>query len=266
LTVILTVQPDVIVDLASRKAFRGRGFLARWLYSLPKSRVGYRNVDAPPVPEESRQMWNALLRAILSLPIPQDGALPMICLSSEAHALLRTFRQEVEVELREGEALDTLADWGNKLPGNVARLAGLLHIAQWAMNKVCKFPWDTEITPETMESAISLGRYFEGHAQAAFALMGSDGEIAIAKKTWASVQKQNTDQFTVRDLHQRVRRQFKTVSGLESALNTLEEMGYVRRLETPKPEGRGKAPSPMFLVNPLARTSKYGRRRDLEVF
>ncbi|HZA21897.1 MAG TPA: YfjI family protein, partial [Dehalococcoidia bacterium] len=124
LTIILTVQPDVIADLASKKGFRGRGFLARWLYSLPKSRVGYRDIDAPPVADESRQMWDSMLRAILKLPVPKDGSIPVICLSPQAHTIFRAFRQEVEVELRPGEELDDLADWGNKLPGNVARLAG----------------------------------------------------------------------------------------------------------------------------------------------
>ncbi|HZA24388.1 MAG TPA: DUF3987 domain-containing protein, partial [Dehalococcoidia bacterium] len=279
LTIILTVQPDVIRDLASKKAFRGRGFLARWLYSLPRSWVGYRNIDALSVPEESRRMWDFVLRAMLSLPIPKAGEAPSMHLSLGAHALLRTFRQEVELELRPGEELDDLADWGNKLPGNVARLAGLLHISKWAMDKVYRAdkmdrsaPWDSEIAPETMEAAIRLGRYFEGHAKAAFALMGSDGELAIAKKLWAVIQRHNAQTFTLRDLWQKVRRQFTNVSGLESALNTLGELGYVRRLETPKPEGRGKAPSPMFLVNPLARPSETprtpnnGHRPDLEVF
>jgi hypothetical protein len=165
LTIILTVQPDVIADLASKKAFRGRGFLARWFYSLPKSRVGYRSVDAPPVTEESRKMWDSLLRAILFLPVPRAGEAPSICLSPGAHALLRTFRQEVEVELRPGEDLDDLADWGNKLPGNVVRLAGALHIAAWASNTgyngYAPAPWKIEITQETMDAAISLGRYLK---------------------------------------------------------------------------------------------------------
>jgi putative DNA primase/helicase len=207
LTIILTVQPDVIVDLASRKAFRGRGFLARWLYSMPKSKVGYRSIDAPTVREESRKVWNSLLRAILSLPVPDDSYIPLIRLSVQARDVFREFRREVEVNLRPGEELDDLADWGNKLPGQVARIAGLLHIARWATNSedsgdsgYTPAPWESEITQETMEAAVSLGHYFEGHAKAAFALMGSDGKIASARKVWAVVEKHNLETFTVRDL------------------------------------------------------------------
>jgi hypothetical protein len=237
LTVILTVQPDVIADLASRKAFRGRGFLARWLYSLPRSLVGYRSVDAPPVVEEVRQWWDAMLRKVLALPVPESGNIPLIHLSPQAHDLLRAFRQEVEDELRPGEDLDDLADWGNKLAGNVARLAGLLHIAEWASNSVysvnsvyAEWPWSYPITPETMESAIRLGWYFKGHAQAAFALMGADARIGSAKKIWSAIQKHKLGTFTVRDLWQKVRRGFSNVSQLEQVLNLLEELGYTNSL------------------------------------
>jgi hypothetical protein len=222
LTVILTVQPDVVADLAEKKSFRGRGFLARWLYSLPKSRVGYREIDAIPVKEEARQMWDSILRKILSLPTPDDGNIPLVQLSAEAHAIFREFRQEVEANLRPGEELDDLADWANKLPGNVARIAGLLHIAGWASNSVNSvdsvnrcFPWGSEITPETMAAAVCLGRYFEAHAKAAFALIGSDGKLAIAKKIWAVIEKHNLETFTVRDLWRKVLRRFANVSQLE---------------------------------------------------
>jgi hypothetical protein len=40
---------------------------------------------------------------------------------------------------------------------------------------------------DTMSAAISLGKYFEGHAKAAFALMGSDGKLQTAKKVWGVI-------------------------------------------------------------------------------
>lgn len=221
----------------------------------------YRSVDAPPVVEEVRQWWDAMLRKVLALPVPESGNVPFIYLSPQAHDLLRAFRQEVELELRAGEDLDDLADWGNKLSGNVARLAGLLHIAEWASNSVysvnsvyAEWPWSYPMTPETMESAIRLGRYFKGHAQAAFALMGADARIGSAKKIWSAIQTHKLETFTVRDLWQKVRRGFSNVSQLEQVLNLLEELGYARRVETQKWEGPGQSPSPSYEVNPFART------------
>ena len=52
LTVALAVQPDVVVGLASKPGFRGRGLLARFLYSMPRSIVGARAMDPSPVPDD----------------------------------------------------------------------------------------------------------------------------------------------------------------------------------------------------------------------
>jgi hypothetical protein len=49
LTLGLTVQPGVIQNLSSDPALRARGLLARILYSLPGSNVGYRDQWAEPV-------------------------------------------------------------------------------------------------------------------------------------------------------------------------------------------------------------------------
>src|SRR5262249_32032782 len=45
-----TFQPDVISALAGHAGLRHRGLLARLLYALPTSRVGDREIGAPPVP------------------------------------------------------------------------------------------------------------------------------------------------------------------------------------------------------------------------
>lgn len=49
LTLGLMVQPDVLHRIAGPSSFRGRGLLARFLYSVPPSKVGYRRTNQPPV-------------------------------------------------------------------------------------------------------------------------------------------------------------------------------------------------------------------------
>ena len=51
LTLILSPQPDVLQGLASKPGFRGRGLLARFLFMLPVSKIGYRSGNTKPVPE-----------------------------------------------------------------------------------------------------------------------------------------------------------------------------------------------------------------------
>ena len=60
LTIGLAVQPEVLQGLAGRPGFRGRGLLARFLYSLPESLVGRRQAGAPAVPPAvaDRYAWS----------------------------------------------------------------------------------------------------------------------------------------------------------------------------------------------------------------
>jgi len=252
LTVVLTVQPDVIRDLSSKRGFRGRGFLARWNYSLPNSKVGFRNTDAPTVHPGVRAKWMKTLTAILELPYPGDIDTPLIQLSPWAWRKFQAFRKDVEVELRPGGELDGLVDWGNKLCGNVVRIAGLLHTLSWAGGS--GYPWDNRISPETMADAIALGKYFKEHAKAAFALMGADGRLASAQSVWDTIVRHKLEDFTVRDLWQKVRRSFSKVTDLEEVLNLLVDLGYIRQVEVLKREGPGQRPSPRYEVNPKALT------------
>jgi hypothetical protein len=44
------IQPEVIKGLVGKSAFRGRGLLARFLYSVPRSLIGQRQIAPRPVP------------------------------------------------------------------------------------------------------------------------------------------------------------------------------------------------------------------------
>jgi replicative DNA helicase len=54
LTLGLCVQPEILRAIADMPGFRGRGLLARILYSLPANLVGHRQIGTPPVPEDVR--------------------------------------------------------------------------------------------------------------------------------------------------------------------------------------------------------------------
>ncbi len=61
LTFGLAVQPAVLREIGHRKNFRGRGLLARFLYSVPEDLVGRRDSNAPPMtplsPEPMTRRW-----------------------------------------------------------------------------------------------------------------------------------------------------------------------------------------------------------------
>ena len=257
LTLVLTVQPSVIQDLAERKVLRGRGLLARILYSLPESRVGYRKIEAPQMPTHFREEWGRIVNDIAKLPDPlpvQDHA---ITLSAEAHALFQDYREVVEAMLRPGAELSEAVDWGSKLPGAVIRIAGILHLFRHFGDKGDSGyggrPWEHPISEHTLKAAIELGGYFTDHALAAFALMGADSKLEDSKKVWAVIERHGFQEISKRDLWQLVRRSF-TVNQLGVALETLAEMGYIRPMPFDDSRGPGRNPSPAFYVNPLGRT------------
>jgi replicative DNA helicase len=64
LTIGVTVQPEVLRACKDRPGFRGRGLLARFLYAVPYSIVGYRRVGAPPVPAPVADRYRRELQAL----------------------------------------------------------------------------------------------------------------------------------------------------------------------------------------------------------
>ncbi|MDP7085862.1 MAG: DNA polymerase [Dehalococcoidia bacterium] len=253
LTVGLTVQPDVIRSLADTPAFRGRGLLARFLYAVPKSWVGYRKLKPHPVSEGARQRYREVIRSIAALGRETDDEPHLLKLSAGAEGLFDAYRQELEVRLRPGGALRDIRDWVLKLSGAVLRLAGILHLIE---DYSAKRPWEKPIDAETRRSAIALGRYYTEHALVAFGLMGVDGRVAEARETWETIVKlvrvgKSPTSFTQRDLWQHVRRRFRNVGELSEVLQTLEDMNYIRMITTVEADRRGRQPSPCYKVNPL---------------
>src|SRR5579884_2809324 len=133
LTVALAVQPDVIFGLARKPGFRGRGLLARLWVALLVSTVGRRAINPPPVPDDVREDYAGLVTGILRLvPLAEQDGSPkprLLELSYAAAARFVAFEEALEPRLGENGDLAAIADWAAKLPGAVARLAGLLHVA-----------------------------------------------------------------------------------------------------------------------------------------
>jgi Protein of unknown function (DUF3987) len=74
LTIGLAIQPDVLRELADKPGFRGRGLLARFLYSLPPSIVGRRLSDAPSMPEATAQQYERCVCRLLDTEADEGGS------------------------------------------------------------------------------------------------------------------------------------------------------------------------------------------------
>lgn len=178
------------------------------------------------------------------LATPESAPERVLRFSAEALAVWAEFHDATERELGAGGALEALADWGGKLAGNAARLAGLFHAVAHPVR-----PWERLIEPETVAAAVALGAYLKPHARAAYQLLGADAALALALRALEAIERNGWRELSERDLYRALG---ETRRSLEPALALLIERGYLRRLEPqPRPAGtKGQPPSPRYQLRP----------------
>ena len=271
-------QPAVIQGLGESKYARARGFLARFLFSVPRSLVGRRQTRRPGVPEEIASAYSRHMGTLWQLtgdstdagdPVPR-----VLPLSDEAAAHLERFERELEPRLGEDGDLAWLTDWGCKLGGHALRLAGVIHLA----NTVGDGLEPGVISEGEMLGALCLAdEYLLPHARAAFGLMDVVPEYELAKRmlTWIksdacrnpvtmvtempeitarpisgiSVTIVTGFRVSRRDIYRGLRRQFGEMEAMDRPLQILLQHGYLREVPQEK-AGRGRPPSPLYEVNP----------------
>jgi hypothetical protein len=245
LSIGLSPQPAVLERLRDTPAFRHRGLLARFLYALPPSSLGDRKLIPQPCPDAVRDAYKKLITRLIKLTPPTvNGACQpwRLHFSDEAYVAWKQFQRDVESMMKEGGKLQHLRDWGSKLPGAVARVAGVFHavaVEDLAQNSV--------ISCDTADCAIKLGTALIDHALAVFDLMERDPTFEGAQKILEWIRRGKRQTFTQRECFCAHQKRFRRVAAIRPALELLAEHGYLRRApKTPAPN----RPSEVFEVNP----------------
>lgn len=245
LTLGISPQPVTLAEREAASIFRRRGLDGRFLYFMPESLLGRRKIEPEPMPLEVKERFRQKVRSLL----PQVGQAhamekQALKLSDEAYALWKVFARAVEKELGQGGEFEEMGDWGGKLAGAVARLAGLFHVADHDQPE-----WQA-VSKENMERAVYLGSFLTQHAKAAYAMMGSNETVEGAKVVLAWIRQNALERFTGRDCQQAKKNNklLEDVEKRQKALRELEDRGYIREL----PAVPGKKASPTYLVNPAA--------------
>jgi hypothetical protein len=246
LTLGLAVQPDVLHSIADQPAFRGRGLLARFLYAVPESTVGRRQVGAPAIPENVRSHYHGEMRALCAS-LAELAEPAGVAFGAKADRLLLDFEADLEPRLGEDGDLGHIADWGSKLAGAVVRIAGLLHLAEHLREG-----WARPVEDETVIASIEIAEYLIQHALTVFDAMGADPALSDARYVLSHLERHPRECFTIRDLHVALPRgRFAKVANLEPALAVLQVHGYIRPQPPKETMGPGRKPSPAYDVNPL---------------
>lgn len=248
LTMGLSPQPEILRGLVQKPGFRGCGLLARFLYVIPTSHLGFRSLESKPVPQSVKAQYGASIYSLLTIkpPTKEDGTPGRytLKLSPEALREWKEFARIVEHDMRDGERFEYMRDWAGKLPGAAARVAGLLHCATHAHDE----PWSHSVSLSTMEQALTMMAILAEHAIMAFEIMAVDPDIEKAKKVLSWIQRNGSETFTMRTCHRDLEGSFKRVEDLKPGLDVLIERGFIR--QNAAKERRAGRPSVTFDVNP----------------
>ncbi|MEH7489243.1 phage NrS-1 polymerase family protein [Priestia megaterium] len=222
LTIGIFAQPDIITDLP--RAFKGRGLMARFLYSLPKDFRGYRKIRPEDISIEVRDQYMQNVKRLLDLP---GDEIQRLTFTNEADVFLQSFQQEIEERLRDGNDLADIAEWGGKIVGQIIRISALLHVAENIINDNV-IP--EKIATTTVVQAIRTKEYFISHAKASFGCMSIDKDLENAKYILNKIEEKFKGETVIshQELWQLVKRRFGKASELDGTLEILETRGFVK--------------------------------------
>lgn len=241
LTFGLALQPGVLADVAGSRRFRDSGLLARFLYAMPESNVGRRDVRRRgSIPSFVRNEYERRIHGLLDGRGGIASAPRVLPMTDPARECWLDLADEIEREQGERGRLEAIADWSSKLPGAAARIAALFELADVGTNAEA-------VSLESTKKAVALARLLIEHAQAAFGLLGADAVDADAKAIIAWAQEARRASFKKSECQKAMEGRFRSVSRLEKAIERLE-LGDAAKVE--KQPNRGARPTTMIRMNP----------------
>lgn len=240
----LMIQPGMMSEVAGSKGFRDSGLLARFLYAIPATNVGKRDVRKHPAIDPAlRERYELAVLSLLEGWLCEPGTVPkvqVLDLADSAAELWYEFAQEIEDNHGDGDKYESIRDWTSKLAGTVARIAALLELAEMGLGA-------ETVTFDAMDRAIRLARVLIPHAQAAFGLLGTDTTEVDALAVIKWVQAHGHAEFTQRECHKAMEGRFRSVDKLKKAMERLDAMDCVRERKRPN---KGARATIYYVVNP----------------
>ncbi len=193
LTLALAIQPQVCRRLWSQDDYVGRGLLDRFLWTQPTPLFGARSYRDPvAIPEDLRETWTATLRGLLE----ETGDRRLVELEPGARELWVQEAEAIEEAQQPGGPLAHVTGAASKLPGNIARMALVLHAAGGQGAKTC-------IGSETMAGAVELGRFFRASLIHVLSEAGRSNEfdpVIAADGVAGWMERKGHTETTVRDV------------------------------------------------------------------
>lgn len=244
LAIGITVQPDVLFKATANEDFNNRGLIGRFLCSIPKSLVGYRDLQTAENSQIEQQSYELLIKTLLNLPLPEVEQ--ELLIDGEAFDFYAEHvYNPLEIGQRRGGEYEQIPAWAGKFAGMVARIAALFHVAD--------DPTVTDkcISLDAVKRASKLIPYYEQHTKAALRLIGIKGEPTDAEKvlTWALKAGKLETGFTLNEYFKAHRSIARTTDDLMPIFNTLTNRQILIDDPDKRPKSKGRRPEHFFIVN-----------------
>ena len=239
LSILMLVQPEILKNIQEKSSFKGNGFLERFLYLIPESKVGKRTLSSLEVPEELKLRYNQIIKNILNL---EDSDAPIkLSLSEDAQDEFMTFRLYIEKELGSEGSLHEYREWGGKICGYTLRIAGQLHITEYlTTHKVI-------ISLKTIKNAIEIIKNLIPHTKYVYGLKGKNQIETDAHTILEWIKISGIRQFTKTEVVNKFKnRSIHKSNRLDKGLNFLCENHFIKQIK----DLSTKKPTEIFIVNP----------------
>jgi len=239
----LLLQLGVLTEAGNNRRFRDTGLLARFLYFMPTSNVGQRDVRLnTPVPQAIKDEYERRLIQFMDGLMDAADAPKVLTLTDAARECWLDLAEEIERQQGDGGKYESISDWTSKLPGAAVRIATLLELAEVGVQA-------EEVSQSAMERAVRLARLLIPHAQAAFGLLGTDATDSDAAAIVKWLRAGELASFTRREAQKAQEGRFRSVDRLQKALDRLEHQDVLRAF---KRYNKGAPPTTAYRVNPKA--------------
>lgn len=248
LTLGLAAQPGFLTGMGEAgDVFEARGLMARFIFSMPVSRVGDRVYDTDPIPHKVKEDYAAAITAMIRT-IWDDTEVREMDLDADARASFRAFWEALEPRHKEHGDLAAIEGWAKKLPGQVLRIAAVLTLFE--------DPDAMTVPGDVMDNVVALVPYLIAHAKLVADLMSEErqSKLGPARAVLAWMRKKHPEEpLTTAEVQRGVHGQkwCQSTDDVDAALGLLERSGWIRWLPAPEPTGRrGRPPAPRFEAHP----------------
>ncbi|MDB4756394.1 YfjI family protein [Mariniblastus sp.] len=250
LTLGVCPQPVVLERLGNKPELIDRGLLARFLFWLPPSNLGNRQLDPVAISEAVKSRYRLGIRDLLGRQTSDSSPPKGINLTVDAYQQWKDWQRSIEEKMRLDNVLGEgpMRSWGGKLAGNTARVAGLLHCVE---SFECNFePDKVELSSQVMERAIRIADSSISHSLAVHNLTRADATQERAKQIHAHLRSNRIQETSLRAIHYKLRNRklFKTAHLVRDGLKRLKEMGWVKEGFGGDPATTGR-PKEIWLVH-----------------